>query len=559
MGVTNMTDFNALVGSYEGAAGATAFARGMSPERMAERATAYTEIEARNQQLKRLKATEPTEQDLRTMAETQTAELQGALQKQQEMLREGNKRRTFDAYERYDSDGDVRHLNVMLQDLEKTGSKLYGKIARVDKLTENDRQMLDDMGLPPQLIDLILTDPELNKSYVKITQKDGTTSFGDLDVLKGLTGYNDYADQKELARQQTARQIEQLAIMGYDLDPLGREAFRRTRAELGYNVDPKSPEFQNKYSEIYDELQRNKKRGTTAAASIGGMGNPTEAEAEAIRRAALEGLHEGDPGWEQAVSRHMSNVKTEWGRPSATRNIEAAETARTQLEDEGFWDMDFEDLNPSQRGRIEAKIRRIEELGGAKLSASDRTTMERIKRLTSYGEVASELTDEQTGIIDSLFRQVKKYVADDPEGIKAESAYSAFRNLIKHDLYGASLQPGESANFAKQFGSLLQQRGPVLAQLRTTLTEIKDAYESLQRMNDPMVVAWRTGKTGSELQDVIDNLDDRIEMLNNIAANKPVTTISPPVPEDANRGVLTPERREGLKKIWEGGRSGGTM
>jgi hypothetical protein len=256
----------------------------------------------------------------------------------------------------------------------------------------------------------------------------------------------------------------------------------------------------------------------------------------------------------------MSAIKTEWGRPSATRNIEGAEAARTALEDEGFWDMDFDNLNPSQRGRIEAKIRRIEELGGAKLSAADRTTMERIKRLTSYGDVASDLTDEQTGVIDSIFRQVKKYVSDDPEGIKAESAYAAFRNLIKHDLYGASLQPGESANFSKQFGSLLQQRGPVLAQLRTTLTEIKDAYESIQRMNDPMVVAWRTGKTGSELQDVLDNLDDRIEMLDNIAANKPITTVTQPVPEDSKRGVLTPERREGLKKIWESdGRPGGSM
>lgn len=547
-----MTDFAALQSSYEHAAAATALSRGMSPERIASRAAAYADTERRNQELRTLQATRPTDQDLRTMAETQTAELQGALQKQQEIIRDGNVRRSHAAFERYDVDGDVRHINTMLSDIAKTGSKLYGNVTRVDRITENDRKMLEDLGLTPNLIDAIIKNPTLNKSYFKVTDKQGQVILGDVDMIKGLTKYNDYATTQEIERQKNARMLEQLAILGYPADDLGAEALRRTRAELGYDADPRSTQFQQRFSEIYDKLVKDKKagRGSAASASVGGMGNPTEAEAEAIRRAAVQdGLEEGDPGWSEAVSRHMSAIKTEWSRPSATRNIEVAEQARAKLEENGFWETDFNNLTPRQRSQFEPDIRRIEQLSGAELSPTDRATLEKIQRLTSLGANASQLTDEQTGIIDSILTRTKRYIFNEVEGIDATSAYNAYRNLVQHALYGAALTPNEAENFTKQFGSLAQQTGPVLQQLRTTMQEIVDAYQAIARTNDPMVMMYRAGKTETELLDVINSLDERIQYIDNMAKgiNVPAAVTTPKpgnvIPE------LTDEKRARLRML----------
>lgn len=549
---------NVLANSFIATGQAQAFSRGMSPERMAERSAAYAHKEASDQKLEQLQKTKPTDTDYKLMAEEQTAELINALEVQKQMMRDGNKRITFGGFERYDADSDIRHLNTMITDLSGRDSKVFGNIARVDELTEQDRTMLEnELGLTASQVTTLLNNPKLKHSYVRITQTDGTVSFGDLDSLKFMSGYTDYADKKEVERWKTSRELEQLMLLGFTPDELGLEAFRRIKGE-NPDLDPKSPEFHKLYSEAYDKLVREKKARSGNVNVSGGKGeNKTEKEAQAHRltsaQAREEGFEEGSPEWDAAFSKHMNDIESAWDRPSRIRYDEAVQGAEDVLLDLGLMEFTAEELTnlePRDRVQIEREIRKIENLGNASLSETDKKHLLNIRKLAGMGELAGELTDSQTGIIDNMLRTAKKYIFNDVEGIEAESAYSAFRNLVKHALYGASLQPGESANFLKQFGSLTQQRGPVLQQLRTTMEELKHAYEGIAATNNDMVIKWRTGQTSEELYRILEELDDRIEFIHNVENDLPITTINPPV-ETKKKAVLTPEVEAGLDKIFK--------
>ncbi len=507
-----------LADSYIATGQATAFSRGMSPERMAERSAAYADKEKTDQELATRRATEPTKADREKMSEIQTAELQNALSEQEQMLRDNNKRITFDAYDRYDNGGyDVRHINQMLIELSKTGSKMYGDIARVDKLTEADKELMDRAGIHTSLQKEILSNPNASASYVKITKKDGSTSFGDLDVLKGMTGYNDFASNKELGRQKLQREIEVISSLGYPPDKLGLEAFRRTKADLP-DADPKSSEFQAAFSEHYDKL--------TLKDRPSRYENATEIEAYARREIEHLGFEENSPEWNEAFNQAQRDYNTVQRRPAAVRKFETIdETRRILEEDMSFWDLDLTSMSPQERSKIEPHVRIIEELGGAKLDAAAERQLVNIRELTALGGKASELTDKETGILDSIWRTARKYISDRIDGVEAVAAYSAFSNVTLNALYGASLQAGESARFKKQFGSLGQQRGPILAQLSNSVSQLKSNYESILEQNDPIVMAYRTGQTGIQLERVIDALDERIIMIDNIIHDRPIENI----------------------------------
>ena len=541
-----------LANSYIGAGGATAFDRGMSPERFAERSQAYASKERSDQELRNLKATEPTTQDRKTMADAQTLELQNMLQTQKEMMRGTNRRTTFDAYTRYDQgDGDVRHINTMIQDIGKTGSPLFGKITRVDKVTENERQMLLDAGYSKSYTDLLINNPDINKSLVIYTLAEGGgKEIGNLDDLKGLTGYNDYADATELNRQKVARETALVAGLGYAVGPNTPEAYRKNISDIenlyhGMSEDQlaQTPEFKELYPKNLEALRNS---------SFGRLGyrgeNATEAEAYGERVARGNGFEPGDPEWDEAKNAGMREYSKDIRPSSAIRNTTAATDAENELLDSGFLEMDIDELTASERARIGQKIRTIEGPGGSKLSQTDKSTLERIQRLTSLGSLAGELTDKQTGIIDSVLQTAKRYIFDEVEGIEAEAAYSAYRNLVQHALYGAALTPTEVKYFTKQLGTLGQQRGSILKQFRVSLQELQDAYQAISRTNNQFVIKYRTGKTKTELQDVIDGIDDRIRMIKNIDTGAPVIKVGEPL--NVTKDVeLTPEQEAELDAI----------
>ena len=147
------------------------------------------------------------------------------------MMRDNNKKTTFSAYERFDVDGDVRHINTMLTELAPK-SKLFSNILRVDKFTEADRDLMENkFKLTPDFVTAIINDAEHNKSYVKYTNKGGDYEFGDLDALKSLTGYTaDYATKQEIARQNDSRELALIASLGYSILEIASALIRSERA-----------------------------------------------------------------------------------------------------------------------------------------------------------------------------------------------------------------------------------------------------------------------------------------------------------------------------------------
>lgn len=543
-----------LANAVQGAGVATGAQKGFSAEREASRATARANKEVMDQKLRATKATRMTESDLQTVAETQSLEIQAALQKQQQLVRQNNKVRTFDAFDRYDNGGyETRHLNTMFTDLAKNGSKMFGDIARADKITEQDRELINNQGLLNA--EEIINDPDVNASYVKTTTKDGKVEIRSLDDLKGATGYNDYASEKELARQKRETEITLMKSLGYATNELSREAFRRAAEEVRPDVDRNSPEFQEAYTKHYDALNAKSRVGRRGTGNGPNGENLTEKEAEAARRVGMQGLNPGEEGYDAAFSEAMSDINTEYSRPSTQRNLEAADEARVALDDMDFFDME-DTTNLKDRAKIERHINKIEQSAGVEMTTADKATLERINELTHLGSAAGELTDDQTGLIDRVFRGVSKYISDNTEGVAQEAAYAGYRNVVRNALYGSVLTTNESKAFVEQFGSLGQQRGPILAQLSMSLQQLKSNYETLVATNDPYVIKHRTGKTSAELYDTINALDERIDMIGGVMSGKPVPSPDVNRPSQASTQaqaqdtVLTPDKRAQLDAIY---------
>jgi len=513
--------------------------------RQADRADARARKEAGDQKLARLRATKPTDKDLSNLADIQSLEIENLKAENKSALRQNNERMTYSAFERYDASGEVRHLNTMLTDLKSSGSQLYQDTVRFDTLTEADKELMDKSGSFSN--DMVLNDPNVKGSIVKATKADGTTELVNLDTIKSTTRYNVYADKSELDRQKAAQEVKVMDSLGYtDGSEASREAFRRAVDEVG---DPKAAGFQEAYTKHYDKLKAaGPLRGGSKSNGL------TEKEAEAERRVSMQGISPGEPGYNQAYSEAMSDINTEYSRPSPIRKQEAADEVRAQLDELDILGKPYTEMNLKERAKVEPLISKLESFSDAKLTTADKATLERINELTHLGDAASELTDEQTGLIDRVFRQVGKYISDNTEGVQQEAAYAAYRNTVRHALYGSVLTPGETKSFVEQFGSLGQQRGPILAQLKTSLEQVKSNYETLVQTNDPYVIAYRTGMTANELQDVTEALDERIDMVSDAMSGKSIrNTTTPPAQstttEQVNNTTLSDSDRQGLDAI----------
>jgi hypothetical protein len=539
-----MVDYNALMDTQKAARQSDALVETMSPEQWAERSAAYLDREQREQALRTQIATEPTAQDRANMAEAQTLQLQNLLEQQRQVMYESNKQKSFRAWERFDQDGDFRHINTMIADLNKSGSKIYANVARVDPITAMDIPELEKLGVDVNFATgQIIGDPVLGRTFVKVTQIDGTVSYRNMDVIKGLSGYNDYASAKELARQEEALIREQLMALGYKGDQLSLDAYRRAKAEMPPNRSLQDQEFQDAITKHYDELKKLERYRAPYSGSRGGFG--TGEERYAIRYVEeVLGLQPGDPGYDEAVLQAQDDYSDDRRRPALMRKLENVDTVEDELLETGFLDMDISRMSETERAQFERKIRRIEQAGGAELTIGQKKELSQIRQLASLGELSSDLTDDQVGIIDRMLRTVKKYVSDDPADIDKESAYLAFRNVLIRAFAGSQQSAHENTRFIEAAGSLKQQRGPVLAQLRTQMEAVKDAYESIVELNNPFVIKWRTGQTAEKLYDAIEALDDRIKMIEAVESGtpQPVATISQP-----STDVLTPEIEASIK------------
>lgn len=426
-----------------------------------------------------------------TQEQLQLQENQANLQKLQATLA---REQAYQAFRMYGETGDTKVLNNLLRNWKDNpaAANLMGGVVRVDPLTEQDANSLRQIGIS-DVQGYLSKNPS---TLVKVTNDDGSQQIIDMTQVYAGTGYTQYMDDMELERQAKRALITTRMRQGTSSGRLGAE---ERIVQHFMDADP-SLSWTDAYSKVLDMKQGNK------------GGSETERLARELQAQAAERGEELDPvdAYDLAVQKTKATSKQ--------KDLGAAEDAKAKLDEMfngEYFSADFKD--PATRRKAEPLVRRIEQLSGAELTVAQQKRLNDIRQLITLGKAGSELTAAETGPLDSMLRDAKKYISDDISGTAATSAYESYRNLVRNALFGASLTDNETAAFNKSFGTLQEQSGPVLAKLRTQLQMLKDELEGLYYSGDEYVTKYRTGMDMDKLTEVLYQLDNRLSLFDKVA------------------------------------------
>lgn len=476
-----------------------------TPEAQANRANAKLVKAQREEQLRQLKATAPSDSDLAMQKDAQSQELTKVQEQNRQIFADLAKRRTYDALDRYTTDYDTRHLNSALADLRANPAtkNLYGDIARIDSITENDKDLLVRAGQNPELV---FNSKALRQSLVKSIKTNGEVELMDITAfMKGIK-YTDYATDQELARQKTVAEIQKLYRDHGATSETERQAIRLVTAR---GIKPDNPAYNAEVAAEYNKLKQKSTDGEFK----------TEKERDAFRLAKEEGVDLNTPEGLARYNELYKGIKAESRQTASSKNMDEVEKVKQAIDDKAaksgtsFFKEDFSQL--ATRLKYESQIQRLEKVGGLEFDSTDKKQLTEVRQLIGMGETASGMTKQETGIVDNLFHDVKQYLSNDVSGIDSIAAYAAFRNLSRHAIAGSALTPAEIDSFNQQFGTLKQQQGPVLAHLKQALEQVRSKLEGVAGMGDEHVAYYRLGADSTKLATVIDALDQRIAMIDN--------------------------------------------
>jgi len=313
------------------------------------------------------------------------------------------------------------------------------------------------------------------------------------DMRKGMSKGNITADER-MAQMMADADPEMTVPQAYQIIKKGQGSRGTQLERYAENLMRENPEM-----EFSDAMQQ-----SVADLSRGSKG---EREAKLLSKESGKGYKES-----------LDTVNKRIERTSSQKEHEEVEEAKNSLdamfeEEGGFLNADISD--PKVRSRVGRTVSRIER--DFPMSSADRKMVTEIRQLASLGEIVSEeLTDAETGPLDTMFRSVKKYTSNDVKGLKGVAAYEAYRNSMRRALAGTAQSVQETANFNKTMGSLLQQTGPVLEQFRTQTIELRAKLESIYESNDEYVAKYRLNMSLDQLGKVINQLDDRMDMFDNV-------------------------------------------
>lgn len=480
------------------------------PERDLRLSEAKNRQELSQMKLQEYQAQSPMRQ---AGADVEVQQLKNELYKAQT---QGLQAKTFDAFSKYDGDRNVRHLNNFFVEAKKNpvGAKMFADTVRVDPIdVPGGQKLLEQAG--------ITYDEAVKEgtNFVIATKADGSQVLSDMNTVYAATGYTKHMSDEALARMSKESLNTQRLRSGMSS---GRISDTQRLAEL---VASESPGLSK--PEAWEEATRILKKGSTNA------GTETE-------RLAKE-LQDTDPSlsytdaYAQAVAmkkeggsykERLAN-KRETGTTSDAEESIHAESLRSQdqvkLEEvnaakdklDELFEGDFEQADMTDLGNRKLAGRAMSRIEQEfPMNVADRKVAKEIRQLTALGEVAGEeITDAEAGPIDSMIRGVEKYLSNDVSGVEGTAAYEAFRNTLRHALYGATVSKGETSTFTSAMGSLGEQKGPVLVKLKTQLEDLKEQLSSVYDMNDPYVAKYRLNMDQDKLADVISAIDERIDMM----------------------------------------------
>lgn len=250
------------------------------------------------------------------------------------------------------------------------------------------------------------------------------------------------------------------------------------------------------------------------------------------RWAASQGVEGGD------VSKTTNALFTDRVAGNTPGQLELAEerTAVLQKDFGGDFLTNFESDNPQHRELAYPHIIAIENLEGVKFGPAERKELRNIAVLTALGEPGGSLTEDETGIIDTLLSSVNRYVSNEG-GSEEVAAYAAFRNSFRHAIAGTALTEFEIKAFNEQLGTRRQQLGPLIKQMRSAMTQIRGKLNSIATMQNPYSARFRLGMPQEKVDDIIAAMDERITYLTDLSTGK-ATSLSPEAQQDKDSRII---------------------
>lgn len=489
---------NAYIGAGIAKAGAEL------PDVISRRKQAETRQAMADEQLQAYRDAEPLR---KSQQELQLAQAQEDLRK----LQAGQlKDMTMQQFKHYKTTGDVKFINNWLDQAKDSPlGAPYQDMARFDKYTPADEAVLKEFGYNPEAakhLDIFIG-----------TKTDGTRVPILADTLYSMTGFTKQMTQEELTEAKEKATIARLASQGvpkpeqtYNLAkqmvaeghaPDVKAAFELINARSGSSVP--SSILERMANEIYttegyvgtykDALfeanDRLKKTGTERTA---------ERVAEELGISLVDA---------EKMLREQKQRTTE---QKEADEVLAAKDNLNEIFDGDFFSVDFSD--PSNRVKADAAgMTRIMKDNDLTFSSGQLTKINKLRQATNLVDLSSDMTEDETGIYDSMLRNVKKYMFDEADDKQvATAAYAQLTNIVRNMLFGATLPQGEIAMFNKQLGTTNLKYGPLMNQVKTAMLDIKNQLESIYQVADPYVAHYLLGTDRNQIAEIITNIDNNL-------------------------------------------------
>lgn len=216
------------------------------------------------------------------------------------------------------------------------------------------------------------------------------------------------------------------------------------------------------------------------------------------------------------ISSQAALEKARDNKTSTQKDLDAAESETNALVErfggeEAFFATDFADTkNFNDAYRYVTKIMKLE---GTQLSDGEKKNIGDIRRMLSLAQTAGGINEDSTGLVDNYLSGLHKYVSDNSTNVEAKAAMAAFKNTLRNALYGATLTDGEIKMFNDAYGTNSQKLGPVLAQFKVALSEVKANIDNVTATNNPFAMKVLIGADQERLLNIQNALQQRIDYL----------------------------------------------
>ncbi len=544
------------------------YASSLSPQAKAQRSEALLIKEQRDQQLAALKASRATPGQLDQVNRVNQQKMDMLEQTQLKTLQDSAKQTTYQALDKFFIDKDVRHLNAGLNQLKlnPASADLWADAIRIDKLAPGDMELVKQFGLDPKLLE---QNPELDDNLVKVTLADGSVSVRDVTDIAVEAEYDKYTTNQNIEKlKKTAEIYKAYGIMGAT-NEMERTAGKEV---IAMGIAPGSAQFFAAQTEVIARLKaqeaQNKLNQKAAGAKKGDSGFSMEKlykqygmDTEAQQTAGLplllkagvipEDVARTLQDFPKAVGEELSNKRATAVQKNNTDKNEARQNIDTIAKTE--FGKDYFDLtmDAKTRRKFEPEIERMEQVGGLALDAATEKRLIELGRITPLAQKASAMGKNDTGLIDSTFNQVKKFVFDTPGNADKTAAWSSIQNLRRNALFGSALTNGEKSAFVDESGSLKEGLGPVLVKTKQALEQTLTDYQTIANLGNSYITKFRFGVDQDKLEDITNALQQRIDFMDEALSGSAQQTPSRQSPNSSS-SILTPEKMSEMDKLLEG-------